>query len=368
MAKRDYYDVLGVGKKAGEKDVKKAYRKKAMQFHPDKYEGPKQEGEEKFKELNEAYSVLSDNQQRQVYDRFGHEGLKGAGGRASSMDPMDFFSSMFSDFDLGSFFGGGGGGFGGGRQRQQRGPRKGDNVVLELHLNYEDAYKGVRKKIKMPFNKTCPDCQGQGGTDFKTCRDCAGRGIVEKQVRSGFFVQISSEACTKCNGRGQIPSTKCKACKGSGQLNKREEITVTIPQGIDEGEAVRVAGKGRPSRNGGLPGDLLFRISLREHLQFVRDGLNVYMKLGVDYPTLALGGTIDVPIIGANDEDLTAPLKIPSGSQFNDIVSIRNKGFVRKVRGNTVTGDMRYIINIEIPKKVTKRQRELLKELKDLSN
>ena len=364
MAKRDYYDVLGVTKNADEKDIKKAYRKKAMQFHPDKYEGPKEEGEEKFKELNEAYSVLSDGQQRQIYDRYGHEGLKGAGARASSMDPMDFFSSMFGDFDLGSIFGGGGG-FGGGRRRaQQRGPSKGDNVVLELQLSYEDAYNGVRKKIKMPFNKTCPDCQGQGGTDFKTCRDCNGHGIVEKQVRSGFFVQISSEACSKCQGRGQIPSTKCKTCKGSGQLNKREEITVSIPKGIDDGEAVRVAGKGRPSRNGGLPGDLLFRISLREHSHFVRDGLNVYMKLPVDFPTLALGGTINVPVIGGLDEKLTAPLKIPAGSQFNDIVSIRNKGFVRKVRGNTVTGDMRYIINIEIPKKLTKKQKELLKELK----
>ncbi len=365
-SKRDYYEVLGVSRNATEKEIKKAYRKKAMKLHPDQYAGPREEAEELFKELNEAYSVLSDPEKRKIYDRFGHEGLKGAGSSAYSADPFDFFSSIFN-FDLDSIFGGGFGRRSGGR-RAQRGPSKGQDVVLEVKLTFEEAYSGVSKKIKLPFNKACPDCHGMGGTNFKTCTTCRGRGIVEKQIRSGMFIQITSQPCPKCHGRGQIPQNVCQTCKGKGTVNKREEITVRIPRGIDDGEAVRVPGKGKPSMDGGVNGDLLLRITLIEHPQFFRDGLDVYMKLPVDYPTLVLGGSIQVPIIGPKGEKNFATLKIPAGTQYNDILTLKNKGFVKKTRGYDAVGDMKYVINIKIPRRISKREKQLLEELKAIQN
>ncbi|MCY3414739.1 MAG: J domain-containing protein [Candidatus Heimdallarchaeota archaeon] len=367
--KRDYYEVLGVEKGATEKDLKRAYRKLAMKYHPDKYEGPKEEGEAKFKELNEAYSVLSDPQKRSQYDRFGHAGLKG---QSMDFDPNDIFSSIF-----GSFFGGSGrggfdfGGFGGSqRSRGQRGPTKGDDVVLRLDLTYEEAYDGVSKKIKMPFNKACDDCMGsraEKGSGMRSCRKCNGHGILEKQTRQGFFVQITQEACDACSGSGEVPEKKCKTCKGTGKSDKREEITVKIPPGIDDGEAVRVQGKGRPSNNGGMPGDLIFRINLREHHHFVREGINVYKKLRVDYPTLVLGGEVEVDVIGGKDDHPKEMLSIPAGTQYNDIITLRGKGYVRKTRGQTVTGDMRYVIEIDVPRKVSAKEKKLLKELQTLA-
>lgn len=367
-SKKDYYMVLGLSKGVAEKEIKRAYRKKAMKYHPDKYEGDKAKGEALFKELNEAYSILSDPNQRARYDQFGHAGLKG-GGMRSDFDPMDIFSAFFGGRGGGGInFGGFDiGGFGGGRQRR-RGPSKGEDVVLQLSLTYEDAYEGVSKKIKMPFNKICDNCMGsraEKGSKMRTCRHCRGSGIIEKQTRSGFFVQISQEVCDHCRGSGEVPEKTCKVCKGSGGSNKREEITVRIPKGIDESEAVRVQGKGRPSNNGGMPGDLIFRIHLKEHPYFVRDGLHVYRKLKIDYPTLVLGGNIEVDIIGGKDEKLKASLKVPTGTQYNDILTIRNKGYLRKVRGNNVSGDMRYVVEIDIPKKVSKKDKEILKQLQE---
>ncbi|MHA2252078.1 MAG: DnaJ C-terminal domain-containing protein [Candidatus Kariarchaeaceae archaeon] len=367
--KRDYYEVLGVDKNSNEKEMKRAYRKKAMQFHPDKYEGDKQEAETKFKELNEAYSILSDAQQRQIYDRFGHAGLSGAGSQARSADPMDFFSSIFN-FDLGSIFGGSGG-FGSGRQRQRRsrGPTKGEDVVLDLQLGFEEAFSGISKKVRMPFRKGCSTCHGTGGepkTGMKRCSNCNGTGMTERRESSGFFVQISREPCGKCRASGEVPEAKCKTCKGSGLSNKREEITVRIPPGIDDREAVRVQGKGRPSGTGGLPGDLIFRIHLKDHGRFERNGLDVYQRVEVDYPTLVLGGTMEVPVISAEDDPEFATLKIPAGSQLNDVLSIKKKGFKRKVRGNNVRGDSYHVVSLKIPKRVSKKEKDLLKALQEI--
>ncbi|MDH5401981.1 MAG: molecular chaperone DnaJ [Candidatus Heimdallarchaeota archaeon] len=359
--KRDYYEVLEVGKNASADDLKRAYRKKAMKLHPDKYKGPKEEAEEKFKELNEAYSILSDADKRQMYDKFGHEGVDGRA--AGGSDINDIFRQMF-DFDLGDFFGGG---FTSGRQRRRdSGPTKGQDVVLDLELTYEEAYEGISKNVKLPFQKACSSCKGDGsepGSGMKTCSSCNGNGMTEKQVRQGFFIQISREPCRECRGTGQIPRNKCKSCKGSGNSNIREKITVRIPQGINEGEAVRVQGKGRPSRSGGLPGDLIFRIHLKQHPTFERNQFDVYMKLFVDYPTLVLGGKVIVPVIGVKDENPTDTLTIPSSTNLNDILTIKNKGFVREVRGETIIGDMHYVIALKIPKNLNKKQKELLKEL-----
>ncbi|MFV2016254.1 MAG: DnaJ C-terminal domain-containing protein, partial [Candidatus Heimdallarchaeota archaeon] len=335
--KRDYYDVLGLSKNATEKELKKSYRKRAMEYHPDKYQGAKEEAEEKFKELNEAYSILSDPQKRQIYDRFGHAGLEGAGSSARSADPFEFFSSIFGGsgiFD--SFFGGMGS-----RRSRQRGPRRGDDVILDLELSYEEAFSGVGKKIKMPFRKACSNCNGTGaeGGALKTCHKCHGNGVVENRIQQGFFIQIIQEPCRECYGRGQIPKNKCKVCKGSGRSNVREEITVRIPKGIDDGEAIRVQGKGKPSTNGGLAGDLIFRVHLKEHRQFQRNGLDTYAKIEVDYPTLVLGGKIKVPTISEKNTNSSTEINIKSGSQLNDVIKSNGNGFERKVRGNNIKGD-----------------------------
>jgi molecular chaperone DnaJ len=361
--KRDYYEVMGLPKNCTEKELKKVYRKKAMELHPDRYQGPKEDAEEKFKELNEAYSILSDPQKRQVYDRFGHAGLEGAGASARSADPFEFFSSIFggsSIFD--SFFGGMGS-----RRSRQRGPRRGDDVILDLELTFEDAYQGVGKKIKMPFKKACSNCTGTGaeGGALKTCTNCHGNGVVENRVQQGFFVQIIQEPCRECYGRGQIPKNRCKVCKGSGRSNIREEITVRIPKGIDDGEAVRVQGKGKPSTNGGVAGDLIFRIHLKEHIIFQRNGLDTYAKIEVDYPTLVLGGKIQVPVISSKDNNKETEISIKSGSQLNDVIKSNKNGFKRKVRGNDVTGDAYYVLSLKVPKRVNKRTKEILRELQE---
>ncbi|MCE7735955.1 MAG: molecular chaperone DnaJ [Candidatus Heimdallarchaeota archaeon] len=361
--KRDYYEVLGLSKSATEKELKKSYRKRAMEYHPDKYQGAKDEAEEKFKELNEAYSILSDSQKREVYDRFGHAGLEGAGSSARGADPFEFFSSIFggsSMFD--NIFGGMGN-----RRSRQRGPRRGDDVVLDLELSFEDAFSGIGKKIRMPFRKACANCTGTGaeGGALKTCATCQGSGVVENRVQQGFFIQIIQEPCRECYGRGQIPKNKCKICKGSGRSKEREEITVRIPKGIDDGQAIRVQGKGKPSSNGGLAGDLIFRIHLKEHELFQRNGLDTYAKIEVDYPTLVLGGKINVPTISGKGEKSKTELSIKSGSQLNDVIKSDKNGFESKVRGNEVKGDAYYVLSLKVPKRVNKRTKELLKELQD---
>ena len=364
--KRDYYDVVGVSKNANDKEIKKAYRKKAMLLHPDKYKGPKEEAEEKFKELNEAYSVLSDERQRRRYDQFGHAGVEGAASGARGADPFDFFSSIF-DFDLSDLFGGG---FGG-RRARPRGPQRGEDVVLELELSFEEAFEGVSKKIKMPYNTPCKTCNGtrsEPGSSYKTCNYCRGSGIVEKQEQRGFFVQISRQPCSTCNGSGKIPEKKCKPCKGSGKSPNREEIKIKIPRGINENEAVRVQGKGRPSNSGGMPGDLIFRIHLKKHAIFERSGNDVYMKLKVNYPTMVLGGAVDVPLISGKENQRTGQLKIPSGTNLNDYLKLKNEGFVKDVRGNTDKGDSYYVIDLMVPKKISKEEKQLLKDLKDKMN
>lgn len=366
--KRDYYEVLGVSKNATEKELKKAYRKKAMEFHPDAYKGPKAEGEEKFKELNESFSVLSDNQQRQMYDRFGHAGLQGAGASARAADPFEFFSSIFGGSGGSIFDDLFGGGFGrrssGGRRR---GPSRGEDVILDLELPFEQAFSGIGKKIKMPFRKGCSTCNGTGaeGGALKTCTKCHGNGVVENRVQQGFFVQIIQEPCRDCYGRGQIPKTKCKVCKGSGLSNTREEITVRIPKGIDDGEAIRVQGKGKPSSNGGVSGDLIFRVHLKEHKIFQRNGLDTYSKIEVDYPILVLGGKIQVPVISAKGENNETEISVAAGSQLNDVIKSSRNGFERKVRGNDVKGDAYYVVSLKVPKKVNKKTKEILNLLKE---
>jgi len=360
--KRDYYEVLGVSKESDEITIKKAYRKKAMEYHPDRYKGPKEEAEEKFKELNEAYSILSDPQQKSVYDRYGHQGLDPRmRASAHNSNPFDFFSSIFG-MDFGDIFGG--------QRQRSRGPSRGRDALLEVSLSYEEAYEGISKKITIPFKQECKTCHGTGGkpgTSYKTCNNCHGSGVVEKRVQTGIFIQVSRDRCSKCRGRVKIPESKCKDCHGSGLSNKKEKISVRIPPGINNGEMVRVSGKGYPSSDGGTPGDLLLRANLQEHDYFQRDGLDVYMLLPVPFDVAALGGVIQAPVIGAPGEERTEELKIPKGTQVSDTLLIKGKGYIRDYSGRKVKGNMIYKVTIDVPTKLNKKQIKALKEFREAS-
>ncbi len=367
--KRDYYEVLGVPKNIDQEGLKKAYKKKAMKYHPDRYKGPKEEAEEKFKELNEAYSVLSDPKQRAKYDKFGHAGLDPRM-RASAHDanPFDFFSSIFGGLDIEDLFGGGfGSGFRStGRRRGpvQSRPSKGKDVELELSLSFEEAYSGVSKKVKLPFVEPCNTCNGTGGkpgSRLMSCQTCHGSGVIEQRTQSGMFVQISKEPCMRCNGTGKIPSEPCTTCRGTGKGTKRETISLKIPPGIDSGEKLRVKGKGNPSKNGGPPGDLIFTIRLKPHPKFKRDGLNVFMDLRIPFYLAALGGKIKVPVLGAPKQRTVAELRVPEGTQSNEQLVLPERGFYRLRNGRKEVGNMYYVIAIDVPKNLSPEEREALK-------
>ncbi len=359
MAKEDYYKILGVSKSASPDELKKAFKKKALEYHPDRYKGDKAEAEEKFKELNEAYAVLSDPKQREIYDRFGHDGLDPRIHQQTyATDPMDFFSSIFGDL-FGGGFGFGSSGFG---SRRPQGPTRGEDAVLNVNISLEEAYKGTSKKIKLPYKRACKACNGSRaaeGSKLVTCSTCGGSGTVERQTRQGMFVQITRSACSQCGGTGKVPEKPCPVCNGSGLSNERETISVKIPPGIDEGQLVRVQGKGYPSSNGGMAGDLILRIQLKEHSVFTRRGSDTYMELKVPFDILALGGEVNVPTIGTFAEGKEVKLKVPSGSQVNDILRVKGKGF--PVTPNSKSnGHAFYVLNVEVPKKLSKAEKEAL--------
>ncbi|RMG20795.1 MAG: molecular chaperone DnaJ [Methanobacteriota archaeon] len=371
MAKKeDYYKILGVSRDADQATIKKAYRKKAMEYHPDRYKGSKEEAEEKFKQLNEAYTVLSDPEQRRIYDQFGHEGLDPSIHRnVYQTDPFDFISSIFGDIFGGGFRRGGFDDFGFGRSaRQTTRKTKGRDAVLDLPLTYEEVYSGTSKKVKLPYKKACNVCKGTGGapdSPMRTCPECGGHGVVEKHSRQGMFVHITRSTCQQCKGRGQIPGKVCKTCKGKGHLEEREVITVKIPPGVDEGELIRVQGKGYPSENGGEPGDLIFRISMKPHPIFQRNGLDTYMELAIPFDIAALGGEIEVPVISGKDEKRTATLKVPSGTKVGDQLKIKGVGFRRKMRGRDSVGDGYYVITIQVPSKLTREEKQALMKFRE---
>ena len=351
MAKKDYYEVLGLKKGASENDIKRAYKRLASKHHPDKNQGSK-EAEEKFKEINEAYEVLGDDQKRAAYDQYGHAAFEqggGAGGFGGGFGGADF-GDMFGDI-FGDIFGGGGGGRG--RQRVVRG----EDLRYDLEITLEEAVKGITKDIQINTLVHCDSCGGSGaekGSKVETCPHCHGSGRIRRQ--QGFFV--SESICPTCHGSGKKIEKPCRSCHGEGRVHKKENLSVKIPAGVDTGNQLRLAGKGAAGENGAPAGDLYVVIHVREHNIFERDGNNLYCEVPISFATAALGGEIEVPTL-----DGRVKLKIPAETQTGKLFRMRGKG-VSSTRSG-YAGDLICRIVVETPVNLTSEQKELLQKLEE---
>jgi molecular chaperone DnaJ len=356
MAKADYYQVLGVEKKASPEEIKRAYRRMAIKYHPDKNPGNK-EAEAKFKECAEAYEVLSDPQKRKQYDQYGHEGLRGTGMHDfSRMNVEDIFSMFgFEDF-FGSVFGGGGGRRGG----RRGGPVRGYDLETSVELTLDEVAHGTEKTIEFTRQDRCPVCNGNGaapGTQPTRCPLCGGSGQVAKG--GGFFQMVST--CPQCHGTGQIVAKPCPNCGGSGRVPKKRTVTIKIPPGVHEGQGIRVAGEGEPGRDGGPSGDLYCYVRVRPHEFLERDGNNLIAVVPISFTQAALGATIDVPSL-----DGPRQLKVPAGTQYGSVFRIRGQGLPDVRTGRT--GDELVQVAIETPANLNDRQEELLREFAQTEN
>jgi molecular chaperone DnaJ len=362
MAKRDYYDVLGVPRGASAEDLKKAYRNKAKELHPDRNQDNPQ-AEAAFKEVNEAYDVLRDEQKKAAYDRFGHAAFDGGMGAGARPGQGNFrqgdFASAFSDVfeDLfGDFVGGRGQGPGQGRSRAQRG----SDLRYNLRVTLEEAFKGVQKTINVPSAQTCEVCHGtgaEGGAEPVTCPTCSGLGKV--RASQGFFTV--ERTCPTCSGLGQIIKNPCRSCSGAGRVEKERALSVNIPAGVETGTRIRLAGEGEAGLRGGPSGDLYIFIEVRDHALFQRDGVHLYCRVPVSMGIAALGGDVEVPTIDGGKSSV----KVPPGSQSGKQMRLRGKG-MPALRGGG-SGDMVIELAVETPVNLTARQKELLREFERLS-
>ena len=358
--KRDYYEVLGIQKDASPEEIKKAYRKAALKYHPDRNPGDK-EAEEKFKEVGEAYEVLSDEEKRQRYDQFGFAGVDpNFGGGAGGAYGGGF--GGFGDFgDLGDIFGEF---FGGGSSRRssaQAAPRRGENVMTRLELTFEEAAFGCEKEVAAQRIENCAACNGTGSADgvIETCQQCRGTGQV-RTVQNFMGMQMqSSTTCPACNGRGKVIKTPCTTCKGKGKVRRTNRVKVKIPAGVDEGQSVRVRGEGCVGFNGGGNGDLLVEISIRRHPIFTRDGNDVLCEVPITFTQAALGAEIEVPTL-----DGKVKYEIPEGTQTGREFVLRDKG-IPEVGNPRRRGNHRFTVVVETPTHLTKEQKDLLRQLED---
>ena len=366
--KRDYYEVLGIGKNATDAEIKSAYRKLAKKYHPDLNPGNK-EAEEKFKEVNEANDVLSDPQKRQRYDQFGFAGVDpnyaaangggagGFGGGNGGVDLGDIFGDIF-----GGGFGGGFSGFGGGSStRTANAPRKGHDIQASVILTFEEAAHGCSKKITINRQDTCPDCGGTGaakGTSPETCPDCGGRGYVVTQQRTPFGVMQSQQPCSHCGGRGTIIRNPCKTCRGTGKTAARKSLEINIPAGIDDDQNIALRGQGDAGSNGGPAGDVIVHVTVKADPMFERDGYDVTIHVPITFSQAVLGDDVEVPTV-----DGRIVQHIPEGTQSGTKFRLRGQG-IQYLNGRG-RGDQYVIVDVEIPKKVTRAQREALKAFED---
>ena len=354
--KRDYYEVLGVAKGASADEIKKAYRKITKANHPDLHPGDK-ECEERFKEANEAYEVLSDEEKRKKYDQFGHAAFDpnagfGGGGFGGFGDLGDIFGDIFG----GGF--GGFGGFGGGARSNPNAPRKGENLRVTLNITFEEAAFGCEKEITVPRIETCPDCKGNGcapGATPEVCPDCGGTGQVRTTQRTPFGMAQSMSPCSRCRGTGKIIHQPCKNCRGTGTIRRQVKEKVNIPAGIDDGQAVSIRGKGHAGANGGPAGELLVSVSIRPHARFEREGNSVLLEQNISYAQATLGAELEVLTL-----DGKVKINIPEGTPSGTVFRIRGKG-IPYLRGSG-RGDQFVTVNVEIPKNLTSSQKELLRQ------
>lgn len=362
MAKRDFYDILGVARGASADELKKAYRQKAKELHPDR-NSDNPNAEAQFKEVNEAYDVLKDADRKAAYDRYGHAAFEGGGGGrgaqgfggAGNGDFASAFSDVFEDL-FGDFMGGTRGGAGGGRSRAQRG----SDLRYNLRVSLEEAYQGVQKTINVPTSVACDTCRGtgaEGGAEPVTCPTCSGMGKVRAQ--QGFFTV--ERTCPTCNGMGQIVKNPCRSCGGAGRIEKERSLSVNIPAGVETGTRIRLAGEGEAGLRGGPAGDLYIFIELREHPIFQRDGVHLFCRVPISITTAALGGEVEVPTIDGG----RSRVKVPAGAQTGKQMRLRAKG-MPALRGGGL-GDMVLELAVETPVNLTARQKEILQEFEKLS-
>ncbi len=350
--KRDYYEVLGIVKGASPEEIKKAYRQMARKYHPDV--NKETDAEDRFKEVNEAYEILADEQKRAMYDRFGHAGVSNSGGFGGFQDfggfrdPFEIFEEVF----------GGLGGFS--RSRRQRGgPRRGADLRYEMTLEFEEAVFGVEKEIEVPRQETCNTCNGSGvepGTSPIRCPECNGTGEIRRQT--GFFINIGT--CPRCQGRGEIITSPCRECRGQGRTVKTRRLSVKVPAGVDNGTQIRLSGEGESGSQGGPPGNLYVVIRVKPHLYFRRHEETIHLELAINITQAALGDEVEVPTLDGKEM-----MTIPAGTQTGDIIRLRGKGVPRLRRdgSNMGRGDQIVTLQVRTPTNLTKEQRHLLLEL-----
>ena len=363
MAKRDYYEVLGVQKGASAEEIKKAYRKLAVKYHPDKNPGNK-EAEEKFKEAAEAYSVLSDADKKARYDQFGHAGVEGAGPDFSGGfgNLNDILNDLFGGAFGGGFsgFGGGFGGFGGGQRQQQR-VHRGRDIRVRVKLTLEEIAKGVEKEISIEKSVSCPDCGGRGAknsSDIKTCPACNGTGQVQRVVNTFLGQTVTYSTCQQCGGEGKIISNPCRSCNGSGLVRQRETIKVKIPAGVEAGMQLTIQGEGHAAKNNGINGDLLVVIEEQDHKDLKREGNNLFYTKVISVTDAILGAVVEVACL-----DGPYKIKVEPGTQSGTVVRLRNKG-LPTVNGYGGVGDLYVKFAVWIPKKLNKDEKEIVESLR----
>lgn len=349
--KRDYYEVLGVSKGATDEEIKKAYRKLAKQNHPDMNPGDKA-AEERFKEINEAYGILSDPEKKARYDQFGHTGVDPSYGGGGGFGGFDM-----GDIDLGDIFGSFfGGGFGGGGSARRNGPQKGESLRAGLTITFEEAAFGCTKELDLNRTETCEECHGSGceaGTTAETCPDCRGAGVVRIQRGAGGFAFSTTTTCSKCRGTGRIIHSPCKKCGGAGSIRRKKRVSVTIPAGIDDGQAVSLRGQGNAGTNGGPAGDLIVGIRIKPHSQFQRDGTTVLYEHPISFYQAAMGAELEIPTI-----DGKVKYNLPAGTQTGTTFRLRGKG-IPELRGRG-RGDQYVTVKVQVPTSLNAEQRETL--------
>lgn len=357
MNKRDFYEVLEIDKNSNEQEIKRAYKKLAKKYHPDIYKG--EDGDAKFKEIAEAYEILSDQQKRAAYDQYGHAGVDPQQGGFNQGGGFGGFNSQ--DFDFGDIFGDMfGGGFGRGSQSSNpNAPRQGSDIEQTLNISFEESFHGIKKSVTFQVIDKCDTCDGSGAKDknsVKTCTKCSGAGSYRVQQQSLFGMSIREVTCEQCNGNGKEITDKCNDCKGNGYKSRRTTLEINIPKGIENGQHIRIPGKGNAGENGGPNGDLYVQIFVSELKNFVREGLDVYTTSPITFTQAALGATVEV-----NTIDGTIELNIPEGTQTGTKFRLKNKGFTL----NHNIGNLYIEVEVVTPHNLTKEQKELLSSLED---